>query len=219
MDQTKLQELYPDVYNIMNINLSNKQKKFTKKLNEPISKADKRGFIYGFRKKTDETTINNFWIKLGRTERYNPMDRIITEWNGVPIFVIETAYSHKLEVLVHIIFDFAHKIRYDEKTNKREIEWFYFEKFIDVPSIVSKINILMNNLFNVKSIKIDITNNPDEELSSNKTNRKYFCCFPLLCKTKNEKCLCNIECCSYKTIVGNFEVGCCDLCCCYVNKI
>jgi hypothetical protein len=207
MDLPLIHERFPLIYSYLDINAIKKQKKFIKVLNEPVSKADQRGFIYGFRKKTDEATINNFWIKLGRTDRFNPMTRIIEEWNGVPIFVIETAYNHKLEVLVHLIFDYAHQLRYSNK-NEREIEWFFFEQPTNVLGIISQINILMNDTFKIQMIKI-LEIEQDEEVIV-KRNRRFFCCFPLFCRTKNEKCSCNPVCCSYKSSFNNCEVGCCN---------
>ena len=207
MDISQIEEKYKFVYSILSLNNTKIQKKFIKKLNEPISNNDVRGFIYGFRKKTDDTTLDKFWIKLGRTDRFNPMQRIIDEWNGIPIFVIETPYNHKLETLVHILFDYAHQIRYSEK-EEREIEWFYFDKPTDVLGIISQLNILMNDRFNIKSIHILETENDDEIIAIK--NKRLFCCFPLFYRSRKEKCVCNPVCCSYKTTCGKCEVGCCN---------
>jgi len=182
-----------------------------KKLNKPISKSDKRGFIYGFRKKTDINTKNNFWIKLGRTDRNNPTVRVIEEWNGLLIFCTETPFNHKLESLVHYLFNYANEIRVEN--GKNEVEWFHFNDDINIEMIVTRLNKLMcnfwydENKFNICSV--DYSKSKQEDHKTIKYE-KTFCKHDYNCLFWSLLCYCNLTCCYCTT--KNHKIGCCNCC-------
>jgi hypothetical protein len=103
---------YPDLVIIFNKNDNNIKNKILKLLHEKPSDCDGCGYIYGFYSPKDRMTQkrNNFWIKLGRTER-NPFTRVEDEWGGELIFCLKTSYNHRLERLLHLFFDFARQTR------------------------------------------------------------------------------------------------------------
>jgi hypothetical protein len=187
------------------------------KIKEPISDADKRGFIYGFRKRTDLNYKNTFWIKLGRTDRDNPTDRVIREWGGAVIFCLETPFNHRLETLVHYIFDYAHKLRIEN--GKDEIEWFYFTEEINVLEIVSELNSLLEdfwyneNVYNISSSTLlpvlSKQRNWNKPVFTDKSNLiiyNYLCCIPISCSYKRNF-LCNPSCCIIKKSCNRCSCG------------
>ena len=103
---------YPDLVTVFNKNDNDIKNKIIKLLQEKPSNCDGVGYIYGFYSPKDKTTQkkNNFWIKLGRTER-NPFTRVEDEWGGELVFCIKTSYNHRLERLMHLFFDFARETR------------------------------------------------------------------------------------------------------------
>jgi DNA uptake protein ComE-like DNA-binding protein len=103
-------EFYPELLLLYNKNDVDIKKKIIDTLNQEPSKCDCDGYIYGFYSPKDKRQKNNFWIKLGRTER-NPFNRAEKEWNGKLIFCLKTRYNHRLERLMHLFFDYAREPR------------------------------------------------------------------------------------------------------------
>lgn len=150
------------------------------KIMETIQKSpsltDKEGFVYGFFSPHDRNLRDNFWMKLGRTEKENPEERV-REWGGTMIFCQKCSYNRRFERLVHLFFAFAnqHRIltkdgifvniidpKIDQNQNeneddvnnnhndhiKKEIEWFHFTERINICKYVSLIQELIENLYN-----------------------------------------------------------------------
>ena len=175
---------YSDLSKLYYRNTTDVQHKIIKVLEEPISNADKVGYIYGFYSPYDTFNKNNYFIKLGRTDR-NPFTRVEKEWCGNLVFCIKTGYNHRLERLVHLFFDYASEERFDANKEKpkisfwkkifccfkktetkynREIEWFRICNNTNVVSLVSQIwhmleDITGNNSFT--QININIANIDD----------------------------------------------------------
>jgi hypothetical protein len=150
------------IINILSKNTEDVQKKFIENLTKEITESDGIGFIYGFTHKNDNNMINNFWIKIGRTEKNNPNDRI-NQWNGHIEFCQKTKYNKKLERLIHLLFRYANKIRcFNNKNN--EIEWFRFDEYINITNIISILNEFIEKINNndvindVINYKINTTN-------------------------------------------------------------
>lgn len=101
---------YPELQKLFNRNSSDIKVKIVTVLNSQISKSEYVGYVYGFYSPDDKNLRNNFWIKLGRTER-NPFVRVEEEWKGELIFCLKTHYNHRLERLIHLFFDFAREKR------------------------------------------------------------------------------------------------------------
>lgn len=102
---------YPDILELFNRNNVDSKNKILQILTKKPTQADGIGWIYGFYSPKDKSqNRNNFWIKLGRTER-NPFHRVEYEWGGEMIFCLKTSYNYRLERLVHLFFDFARKER------------------------------------------------------------------------------------------------------------
>jgi hypothetical protein len=119
---------------ILNQNTLDVQKKFYEILFGKISDTDGVGFIYGFTKDND-----NRWIKIGRTIHNNPNKRV-DQWNGDILFCQKTLYNKKIERLIHLLFKSKNIYRLNNKTGKKEIEWFYFDNNnnnINVPKILA----------------------------------------------------------------------------------
>lgn len=231
-----LENNYNKLFLIINKNSDELKHKFYDKLIEKVSDADKRGFIYGFRKRSDLNFKKSFWIKLGRTDRDNPTDRVIREWGGAVIFCLETPYNHKLEKLVHYTFNYAHKLRIEN--DKNEIEWFHFDEEIDILELVSKLNLLMEDfwydehVYNISSSTLLPSNTkrhwnhrikPETDMTLNIPQNTcfigtYLCCVPINCYYKTT-CLCNPTCCLIKKSYKKITYGCYDcLPFCYVRK-
>lgn len=94
------------------------------------SKSDCPGFIYGFRnKKNYSSRDSKYEIKMGRTKREVPQDRIF-EWEKsdqheyLEIFTVRSEFNGKLEALVHLVFAYARKTLIIN--GKRRVEWFEF---------------------------------------------------------------------------------------------
>lgn len=102
---------YPELVELLNRNDNDTKKKILKLLDQQLSSSDKTGWIYGFFSPKDNQFNDDFWIKLGRTER-NPFVRVENEWNGILIFCIKTSCNHRLERLIHLFFDFSRETRY-----------------------------------------------------------------------------------------------------------
>lgn len=102
---------YPNILKLFNRNNDVVKSKILKTLIEKPTQTDGTGWIYGFYSPKDKLqNRNNFWIKLGRTER-NPFHRVELEWGGEMIFCLKTSYNYKLERIVHLFFDFAREER------------------------------------------------------------------------------------------------------------
>lgn len=157
-----LEKQYPELFKIYNKNSHDVKKKIMQVINNDPADADCGGWIYGYFSPVDKHKqhINDFYIKLGRTER-NPFTRVEDEWKGEIIFCIKTSYNHKLERLVHLFFDYAREKRKEDKNDKtiwqtmcsyifwfrnnenevfkKEVEWFHFTEDTNVQSVVSHI--------------------------------------------------------------------------------
>lgn len=148
--------LNSDLQNILLQNDTITQEKFLNKIVENMSEADGEGHVYGYIPKNSKFTRNNFLMKLGRTQKYNPEDRI-SEWGGKLVFSVRTICNRKLERLVHIIFKKWHFDVFNNLTQKKEIEWFRFNENIKVATIVNMINDIMSDMHMEK-----ISVNPSE---------------------------------------------------------
>lgn len=106
-------------------------------LNNKPSDTDGTGFLYGFTCNSDVNinSIDKKWIKLGRTAKSNPNDRV-KEWNGSMEFSQKTCYNKRLERLVHIFFSYARKM-HPSIERMKETEWFHFEERTNVSKYVS----------------------------------------------------------------------------------
>jgi len=107
------------------------QKKFYNVLNREISETDGIGFIYGFTKDNDDK-----WIKIGRTMQPNPNKRV-DQWKGDILFCQKTKNNKKIEILIHLLLKNRNIYRINLKTGAKEIEWFYFDNFVNVPKILA----------------------------------------------------------------------------------
>jgi hypothetical protein len=107
------------------------QKKFYNVLNREISETDGIGFIYGFTKDNDDK-----WIKIGRTMQTNPNKRV-DQWKGDILFCQKTKNNKKIEILIHLLLKNRNIYRINFKTGAKEIEWFYFDNFVNVPKILA----------------------------------------------------------------------------------
>lgn len=126
-------------------NTANAQKKFIEKLTMNMTEADGEGHVYGFIPHGCPLKKSNFRMKLGRTQKYNPEDRV-KEWGGKLVFSVRTVCNKKLERLVHLIFDKWHINVFNEATQKNEIEWFHFTENIPVATIVNMLNDVMSSM-------------------------------------------------------------------------
>ena len=124
-------EIAPELLNILNKNTIKIQKRFYEVLYRNISETDGNGFIYGFTKDNDYT-----WIKIGRTVHANPNKRV-EQWKGDILFCQKTKNNKKIETLIHLLFKNKNIHRKNEKTGSKEIEWFYFEEYINVTKILA----------------------------------------------------------------------------------
>jgi hypothetical protein len=147
------------IKNILLKNNKNNQYDFFKLLNNK-NINDKSGFIYGFTINSDINTKTNFWIKIGRTTRINPLDRI-NEWNGNIYFCQKTHYNIKLEKLTHLLFKYKNIIR--KNKNKNEIEWFYFDKYINITKVISILNEIIDDNNSDDDDNSDDNNSDDDD--------------------------------------------------------
>lgn len=206
---------YNDLLVLYNRNSHDIQKLILKNLTEPIFDTDELGWLYGFYSPKDKQFSNNFWIKLGRTER-NPLITV-EELRGKLIFCMKTNFNHRLERLVHLFFDFAKesrvgiceqnnfkpKILWFEKllnlcgcltanavTNltpkpKKEIGWFHFTENINVHTLTARILELVEETFG-KS-EIDIHNKEIKKININTASYTELICLPHIGKNLAEK--------------------------------
>lgn len=107
-------ESYKDLTYLFNRNSLHKKQEIIKLLQTNPSDADGTGWVYGFYSPNDKQLNNDFWIKLGRTNR-NPFVRVEQEWGGKLIFCLRSSYDHRLERLIHLFFDFAREERYKDR--------------------------------------------------------------------------------------------------------
>ncbi len=166
-------------------------------INEKPSKSDCIGFVYCFYSTNDIQLRNNFWIKIGRTER-NPFIRVEKEWKGQLIFCIKTSYNHKLEKLVHLFFDYSREPKINREQDiikerikesffkkllccfkqkqeinieyiplKKEIEWFHFKENININSIISQIQQLVEETYDSKLLNYETEYKVEEESKIN----------------------------------------------------
>jgi hypothetical protein len=139
----------PIILNILNKNKQIIQQKFYAKLFE--THHEERGFVYGFSKISDNNSVNNYWLKLGRTIR-DPNKRV-REWNGVMEFYKKTKYNKTCERLIHLLFDYAREHRVSDK-GKKQIEWFHFNEHINIIDVVELIIYAVENK-NVNNVIIE----------------------------------------------------------------
>lgn len=118
------------------------KQKFLDKLSARMSEADGEGHVYGYIPRECSFRRTNFRMKLGRTQKYNPEDRV-AEWGGKLVFSVRTPCNRKLERLVHLIFDKWHIDVFNEQTQKNEIEWFHFRENVPVSTIANMLNDIM----------------------------------------------------------------------------
>ncbi len=167
---------YPELLKLYDLNNDTTKEKIINKINQIPSSSDGIGYVYGYVNPYDSNTRNNFYIKLGRTER-NPTKRI-SELSGQEVFSIRTIFNKKFERLVHLFLKFANTPRFNHKTNTNNIEWFRFykENNIDKNYIISRTNEIKSlvedlhlsnddvfipdynllNIFEIKKININI---------------------------------------------------------------
>ena len=93
--------------------------------------------------------LDNFYIKIGRTENRIPETRIL-EQNGEINFIFKAAYNRKLEHLVHLFFNFANLTRVLD--GRKQTEWFHFKESINILSVVVQLNDIIFSLFGGKNI-------------------------------------------------------------------
>lgn len=143
------------------------QKKIIKELATFPIELDKQGWVYGFLSKNDKNIRNNFYIKIGRTDKSNPIERINewSTWNPHIKILQATQFNRKLESLAHLFFNYVHEIRL---TDKKEKEWFHFTEKINLGSYLAEMNELIEDLF------CDDDKNKDDEnnYESTKYNKK-----------------------------------------------
>lgn len=127
-------------------------------LNKDFSRSEKSGFVYGFTLETDNNKKKDTWIKLGRTER-NSDDRV-KEWGGVLSFSLETPCNRRLERIIHLLFNYAHRYR-PEIDRMKEKEWFHIEEKLNVSKYVSEIREFVSDYYeNRLPILIDDKKSP-----------------------------------------------------------
>jgi len=131
-------EQYKDLIYLFNRNSLQRRQEIIKLLQTNPSDADGVGWVYGFYSPKDKQLTNDFWIKLGRTNR-NPFVRVEQEWGGKLIFCFRTSYDHRLERLIHLFFYFAREERYKEKHSEYIVSQSYQTK----PIVLQ--NVLINN--------------------------------------------------------------------------
>jgi competence ComEA-like helix-hairpin-helix protein len=130
---------YSLIKELFNKNNNEIKEKILATLKENPSESDGKGFVYGFKHEKDNNTKEDFWMKLGRTIKFDPNERV-EEWEGSQmVFSLQTEFNRRLERLIHLLFDFAHKIRRNTKTKKRETEWFHFTERINIVKYTSEI--------------------------------------------------------------------------------
>jgi DNA uptake protein ComE-like DNA-binding protein len=107
---------------IQSLNTSKVQQEINRLLNSRPSLADKVGWVYGFAspKDRDSQYADNFWIKIGRTERPDPWIRT-DEWGGELLFCYKSSFNHRLERLIHLFFDYARETRIGISDHKQII--------------------------------------------------------------------------------------------------
>jgi len=143
--------------------INKQKKKIIQIIQKNPSPSDREGFVYGFLSPHDRNLRNNFWMKLGRTEKENPEERV-QEWRGTMVFCQKCLYNRRFERLVHLFFAFANERRIFHKNNivdtnidkkenknekiKKEIEWFHFMERINICKYISIIQELIENLYN-----------------------------------------------------------------------
>jgi len=108
------------------------------------SETDGVGFVYAFKSDEDNNTKNNFYMKLGRTTRRNPEQRVL-EQNGNMFFCQKSSFNKKFERFVHLFFRYAREIRVFN--NKNEIEWFHFTTNINVYKYVALIHEFVEDIY------------------------------------------------------------------------
>lgn len=94
--------------------------------------------VYGFRLPDDIYLRTNFKIKLGRTQRPDPYQRI-KEQRGLMIFCTSCDCNRKFENIIHLFFKYANFRR------GNQIEWFHFREKINVGKIIADIKDLVEN--------------------------------------------------------------------------
>lgn len=159
---------YPDLMDLYNTNTEEVQREIVKEISEDPSKSDGVGFVYGFNLKTDKKSKTQFWMKLGRTARKNPQDRV-DKWNGNMIFAMKSTYNKRFERLVHLFFAFAHARR-AERAHIKEKEWFFFLEKINVQKYVSVICEFVDELYAEDSDSED--SEKEEEVQVKRVPRK-----------------------------------------------
>lgn len=135
---------------ILDRNSGDIQKKFHETFRSKPSDTDGPGYVYGFIDLQDYKSPTNLMIKLGRTSRDNPYERV-KEWGGKMQFCVQTIYNKKLERLVHLLFNFAHTHR-SEMDRQSEREWFHFRERINVNFYVAELNLCLDEYFSSSQI-------------------------------------------------------------------
>jgi DNA uptake protein ComE-like DNA-binding protein len=140
-----MNSLNSSLHEILSKNGLGAKQKFTAKLTAEMSHADGEGHVYGYIPRGYPFKKTNFKMKLGRTQKFNPEDRV-AEWGGKLVFSVRTVCNRKLERLVHLIFDAWHIDVENEETGKSEIEWFHFTEKIHVATLVNMLNDIMSDM-------------------------------------------------------------------------
>jgi competence ComEA-like helix-hairpin-helix protein len=129
-------EDYPELLELYKKNGKVIQGEIIKKLETLPSESDGRGWVYGYRLEGDLKLRTNFKVKLGRTGRPDPYNRI-KEQGGIMEFCTSSNWNRKFERLIHLFFSYA------RFTRGKQREWFHFREWINVEKIVSQIKELM----------------------------------------------------------------------------
>jgi DNA uptake protein ComE-like DNA-binding protein len=134
------EELIP----LLNKNDGETQLKIKQLLNTPPSDSDGEGFVYGHNHPDDRNLRSNFYVKLGRTEKKNPEERVL-EWGGDMVFCQKSSFNRRFERLVHLFFNYVNITR--DIDGKKQVEWFHFTEKTNVPQYVAAIQDLVEETY------------------------------------------------------------------------
>ena len=88
---------FPDLIHLFNKNNISVKSTILNKLTYSPSTSDGNGYVYGFFSPIDRNLRTKFWMKLGRTARFNPFKRV-DEWGGDMIFCQKSPFNKKFAI-------------------------------------------------------------------------------------------------------------------------